>query len=178
MPGAPAAPRREETLWQGTPSPTLLLGHIFGIVFVLVAIPLLANFFASTMPDETRAAGMEKFGWVATAILVVIQSLVLLVAWIKLRSTMYRVTNQRVLIEQGVFSKTVDEIDLRYVDDSTFTQSLMDRILGIGNVTLRSSDPNMPTYSMRSIKDPRGVRELIRAEAYQVSQRQIFTRAT
>jgi len=178
VPGAPAEPRREETLWQGTPSPTLLLGHIFGIVFVLIAIPLLAYFFASTMPDESRAAGMERFGWVATAILVFIQAIALLVAWIKLRSTMYRVTNQRVLIEQGVFSKTVDEIDLRYVDDSTFTQSLMDRILGIGSVTLMSSDTNTPRYMLRSIKDPRGVREMIRAEAYQVSQRQIFTRAT
>jgi uncharacterized membrane protein YdbT with pleckstrin-like domain len=176
--GGPQPPVREEALWHGTPSPTLLLGHIFGIVFVLVAVPLLTRFFASTMPDDVRASGMIRFGWIATAILVVIQSIALLVAWIKLRSTMYRVTNQRVLIEQGVFSKTVDEIDLRYVDDSTFTQTLMDRLLGIGSVTLMSSDTNTPRYVLRSIKDPRGVREMIRAEAYQKSQRQIFTRST
>jgi uncharacterized membrane protein YdbT with pleckstrin-like domain len=175
--GAPQPPRREETLWEGHPSATLLLGHIAGIVFAVIAIPLLAHFFASGMPEE-RQPGMIAFGWIATSILVVIQLLALLTAWIKLRSTQYRVTNQRVLIEQGVFSKTVDEIDLRYVDDSTFTQSLMDRILGIGSVTLMSSDTNTPRYMLRSIKDPRGVRELIRAEAYQSSQRQIFTRAT
>jgi hypothetical protein len=29
---------------------------------------------------------------------------------------------------------------------------------------------------LRSIRDPRGVRELIRTHAYQVSQRQIITR--
>jgi uncharacterized membrane protein YdbT with pleckstrin-like domain len=91
---------------------------------------------------------------------------------------MYRVTNQRVLVEQGVFSKTVDEIDLRYVDDSTFSQSLVERILGIGSVTLMSSDTNTPRYVLRSIRDPRGVREMIRAEAYQSSQRQVFTRVT
>ena len=174
---APPAHVQEETLWQGTPSWTLLLGHFAGIVFVLIAIPLLARLFAASM-DFEKAAGMIRFGWFATAILVFIQALALLVAWIRLRSTMYRVTNQRVIVEEGIFSKKVDEIDLRYVDDSNFSQSLADRILGIGNVTLMSSDESSPRYMLRSIKDPRGVRELIRAEAYKNSQRQIFTRAT
>lgn len=174
---APRPVAQEETLWQGTPSATLLIGHIAGIVFVLIAIPLLAHFFSKTM-DLEKAAGMIRFGWWCTAILVIIQAVALLIAWINLRSTMYRVTNQRVIVEQGIFSKTVDEIDLRYVDDSNFSQSLADRILGIGNVTLLSSDTSSPRYLLRSIKDPRGVRELIRAEAYKNSQRQIFTRAT
>ena len=176
--GAPGPARKEETLWQGTPSMALLAGHAAGIVLVLVAVPLLTRFFASTMPEMDRAAGMVRFGWIATAVLLVIQFAALLVAWIRLRSTMYRVTNQRVLVEQGVFSKTVDEIDLRYVDDSTFSQSLAERILGIGSVTLMSSDTNTPRYVLRSIRDPRGVREMIRAEAYQSSQRQVFTRVT
>ena len=175
--GIPGPVRKEETLWQGTPSVALLAGHFAGIVLVLVAIPLLARFFAMTMEDD-GAANIVRVGWFATAILVVIQSIALLVAWIRLRSTMYRVTNQRVLVEQGVFSKTVDEIDLRYVDDSTFTQSLVERILGIGSVTLISSDKSSPRYVLRSIRDPRGVREMIRAEAYQTSQRQVFTRST
>ena len=156
----------------------LLAGHAVGIVLVLVAVPLLTRFFASTMPDLDRAAGMVRFGWIATAVLLVIQLIALLTAWIRLHSTMYRITNQRVLVEQGVFSKTVDEIDLRYIEDSTFTQSLVEGMLGIGSVTLMSSDKNTPRYVLRSIKDPRGVREMIRAEAYQTSQRQVFTRST
>jgi len=74
--------------------------------------------------------------------------------------------------------KTVDEIDLRYIADSQFFQTFVERILGIGSVTLISSDANTPRYVLRSIKDPRGVRETVRAEAYQVSQRQVFTRST
>lgn len=178
MPASSAPTAREETLWQGTPSPTLLAGHIFGIVVVLVAVPLLAGFFASTMPELERAEGVRRAGWIITAILLTLQLIAFCVAWIRLRSTMYKVTNQRVLIEQGVLSKTVDEIDLRYVDDSQFTQTLVDRLLGIGSVTLVSSDKTSPRFVLRSIKDPRGVREIIRAEAYQSSQRQIFTRAT
>jgi uncharacterized membrane protein YdbT with pleckstrin-like domain len=174
----PMSAAKEQTLWHGTPSPTLLMPHYFGIVAVLIGLPLFVRFFASSMQDLDKAANMIRFGWIATAILILIQIALLLAAWLRLRSTMYTVTNQRVLIEQGIFSKTVDEIDLRYVDDSQFVQSFVDRMLGIGNVTLISSDKNTPRYVLTSVKDPRGVREIVRTQAYQASHRQVFTRST
>ena len=82
------------------------------------------------------------------------------------------------MIETGLLTKALSEIDLRYVDDSQFTQGVVHRMLGIGNVTLMSSDKSTPVYVLRGIRDPRGVRELIRTHAYKVSQRQLFTRAT
>lgn len=176
--GPTAAPAREHTLWTGSPSATLLAGHIAGIVATLVLIPVAAHFFSATMPDGARAAGILTVGWVSAAILGTVQLIALTIAWMRLRSTTYTVTSQRVLVEQGIFSKTVGEIDLRYVDDSSFTQSLVERILRIGSVTVISSDKTSPTFTLRSINDPRGVREIIRAEAYQSSQRQIFTRST
>lgn len=175
---APPPSAREETLWSGSPSATLLIPQIIGVVIVLVGLPLFFRFFATTAEDDMRAEGMMRFGWIATAVIVTIQLVALLVSWIRLRSTTYRVTSQRILIERGVFSKAVDEIDLRYVADSQFGQNLAERILGIGHVTLISSDANTPRYVLRSIKDPRGVREIVRAEAYQISQRQVFTRST
>ena len=177
-PSAPAAhTTKEETLWRGTPSPILLIGKIATLVLIVVAIPLIAYFFASTVTyDLVKAGNIRRTGWVIAAILGAVQLVVVIVAWMKLRTTMYIVTNQRVVVEQGIVTKTVNEIDLRYVDDSQFFQGLTDRILGIGNVTLLSSDANTPTYTLRSVRDPRGVRELVRAHAYRVSQRQIITR--
>ena len=116
-------------------------------------------------------------GWVIV-ILVVWQSIGFLIALLRLQSTKYTITNQRVMFEQGIFSKSLSEIDLRSVDDTQFFQNVTDRILGIGNVTLVSSDKALPTTVLHGILDPRSVRELIRARAYQVSQRQVFTRAT
>jgi membrane protein YdbS with pleckstrin-like domain len=168
---------KEETLWRGTPSPILLIGKIATLILTLVAIPVLAYFFASTVTyDLEKAGNIRTAGWVIAAILAAVQVVVVIVAWLKLRSTLYIITNQRVILEQGILSKSVNEIDLRYVDDSQFFQGLTDRLLGIGNVTLISSDKTSPTYMLRSVRDPRGVRELIRAHAYQVSQRQIITR--
>ena len=157
-PPSPAAAQaaREETLWRGTPSPILLIGKLATLIVILVAIPLLAYFFASTVEDLEKAGNLRTAAWVITAIAAAVQLVNLLVSWAKLRSTMYVVTNQRVMIEQGIVSKTVNEIDLRYVDDSQFFQGLTDRLLGIGNVTLHSSDTNTPTYVLRSVRDPRG----------------------
>lgn len=175
---APTEPAREESLWQGSPSATLLVPQIAALVAVAIGLPLFVQFFSSTMPDADRAAAMTRFGWIATAIIVAMQLFALGIGWIRLRSTKYTVTNQRVLIEAGVFSKTVDEIDLRLVADSQFLQSFAQRLLGIGNVILMSSDANTPRYVLRSVRDPRGVREIVRAAAYQISHRQIFTRST
>ncbi|HEV8660964.1 MAG TPA: PH domain-containing protein, partial [Thermoanaerobaculia bacterium] len=80
--------------------------------------------------------------------------------------------------EKGILSKSVGEIDLRYIDDTQFFQNLGARLLGIGNVTVVSSDKTTPVFVLQGVSDPRSVREVIRSQAYQASQRQIFTRPT
>src|SRR5258708_7027041 len=116
--------------------------------------------------------------WLVIAAIVVWQLAEIVIAFARIKPTIYTVTSQRVMIETGLTTKKVEDIDLRYIDDTQFDQSFINRILGIGNVTIVSSDRTSPTYTLRGIPDPRGVRELIRANAYQVSQRQLFTRAT
>lgn len=172
---AAAPPAREETLWTGTPSRILLAGHIAGIVVTLVGLPLLTQFLASL---SANADELKWFGWLATIVIVAVQAIALAVSWLKLRSTHYTVTNQRVILETGIFSKALDEIDMRYIDDTLFHQSIGARLLGIGNVTLMSSDKTTPSYTLRSIRDPRRIREMIRTAAYEKSHRQVFMRET
>jgi membrane protein YdbS with pleckstrin-like domain len=174
-----AAPVAEEhTVWRGSPAWTLLLGHIAGIVLTLIGVPLLTWLVSREAMDIEAATRVNRTGWAITAVLLLIQLIVFAIAFLRLRSTMYTVTNQRVMIETGLIAKALSEIDLRYVDDTAFTQGVVARILGIGNVTLVSSDKTTPVFILRSIRDPRSVRELIRSHAYKVSQRQVFTRAT
>ena len=106
------------------------------------------------------------------------QIVTFLIVMVRLQSTIYTITNQRVMIERGMLSKSLNEIDLRYIDDTQFFQSFAGRLLGIGNVTLISSDKAFPTTVLQAIARPRDIREMIRARAYQISQRQLFTRAT
>ncbi len=171
-------PQLEETLWRGCPSWKLLLGRIVTIVATLIAIPLVGQLLASRTLDPTRSATIAHYSWIVAAAVVVLELALFLLELARLRSTQYTVTNQRVLIETGMLTKSLGEIDLRYIDDTQFFQGITDRLLGIGNITLISSDKATPTYVIRGISDPRKLRELIRSHAYNVSQRQIFTRAT
>jgi membrane protein YdbS with pleckstrin-like domain len=162
----------EETLWRGTPSAIVLAGNAIWIAIIAIAAAIFAKLLNASDPSQGR------FVWMIAAILIAFFVLRALFSYIRIVSTIYTVTNQRVMIERGLLSKSLSEIDLRYIDDSNFTQGAIERLLGIGQVTLISSDKSSPVYTLQNIRDPRGVRELIRSNAYTVSQRQLFTRAT
>ena len=166
----PAGP--EQKLWHGTPSWLLLFGRILR-AFLIVVVLLLVYYFGYQF-----LAPYGTIVWIVVAVIVLWQVSSIVLAFARIKTTIYTVTNQRVMIETGLTTKKVEDIDLRYIDDTQFDQSFVNRLLGIGNVTIVSSDKTVPVYTLHGIPDPRGVRELIRANAYQVSQRQLFTRAT
>ena len=168
----------EETIWRGSPAWTLVIGRVIFMAVITIFIPLFAYLLAGGADDDASRAALIKGGWV-----IAIAADLILLAWfsaalIRLRSTTYTVTNQRVLVETGVLTKSVHEIDMRLIDDTTFFQTFLHRLLGIGDVTVMSSDKTTPSYTMRGVRDPRGVRELIRTHSYHASQRQVFTRST
>jgi hypothetical protein len=168
----------EETLWRGSPSWRVLIAKVVMMVLTVIVIPFVAIFISSHTADLELSSKITKIGWWVTALVLLYQIIAFLFALMRLQSTLYTVTNQRILFEQGILSKSLSEIDLRSLDDTQFFQSFTDRILGIGNVTLVSSDKALPVTMLRGVHDPRNLREMIRSRAYQVSQRQVFTRAT
>ncbi len=173
-----AVPLAEETLWKGSPSWRVLIGKVVVMILAVIVIPAVAIFIASQTADLEMNSRIKTIGWLLAAAIVLWQLIAFLIAMLRLQSTHYTVTNQRILIEQGMMSKSVNEIDLRSLDDTQFFQPFTERLLGIGNVTLVSSDKTLPVTVLHGIHNPRNVRETIRAAAYQVSQRQLFTRAT
>jgi hypothetical protein len=178
MPASVASSAAEETLWKGTPSPKVLIGRVVGLVLIAVLIPLAAQWMARNTPDLDQSARIAKIGWWITAAVFLFQLTRLGIALMRIRSTVYTVTNQRIVIENGILSKALSEIDLRTIDDSQFYQSVSARMLGIGNIMIISSDKSQSAVVLHSVTNPRALREAIRAHAYAVSQRQLFTRAT
>ena len=165
-------------MWRGSPSWRVLIAKVVMMVLTVIVIPLAARFISSLTADLDLSSKIMKIGWWLTALVLLYQIVTFLFALLRLQSTLYTVTNQRILFEQGILSKSLSEIDLRSLDDTQFFQSFTDRLLGIGNVTLVSSDKALPVTVLRGVHDPRNLREIIRSRAYQVSQRQVFTRAT
>ena len=62
----------------------------------------------------------------------------------------YEVTNQRIRIRQGVFSRRTDSLELFRVKDASFLQPFVMRLVGIGIVELETSDVTTP-----ALLDPR-----------------------
>jgi len=186
-----AGHRTETVVWQGSPSLKLLLVQVLrtlivaaaAIVAAILVHPLVVSFFGDL--SAGKGGRGPRDGSPATLILMLLvgtylvaRAVVLTISVLRLRSTRYRLTNQRLVVEQGILSRTLDEVDLRTVDDSGFSQSPLERLQGIGTVWVIASDRTTPRLALRGIQDPRALRETIREHAYRMSQGQVFTRST
>lgn len=185
------SPGSEETLWEGSPSMALVYGKVLRlairiiIVFVVgyfaitIGLPNLESISPQARSVIEQNATFLYLGIVVVLALAVLPSLTgLLQAVARTRNTHYRVSNQRIVIQSGVLSRSLEEIDMRSIDDIEFHQSFIERLFGIGKVYIVSTDKVAPKLALHGIHDPLKVRELIRSTAYQVSQRQLFTRST
>jgi membrane protein YdbS with pleckstrin-like domain len=189
--GLSGAPGPESDLWQGSPSAKALFGTLIGAGVVCLLIPFVAWAFyhpslllIGGLNKSLRAAIERNEGTIglvtAIAIGVLVGARLLRLIWqvAVLKSHRYRITNQRITIETGVFSKKIEEIDMRTVTDFQLEQSFLERVLRIGDITLVSSDPTTARLTLIGLPDPRDMRELIRSSAYQATRGQLFTRET
>lgn len=77
-------------------------------------------------------------------------------------STTYKVTNQRIIVRSGLIGKKVEEIELLGVKDISVEQSLGDRLLGVGSITILSLDKTNPVLVLDDVKDVQEVKDIIR----------------
>ena len=69
---------------------------------------------------------------------------------------------QRLSTRRGVFNRVTEDLELYRVRDSRFEQDLAERMLGLGQVVLFTTDETSPEIRMTFIKDAEAVREKIR----------------
>lgn len=83
--------------------------------------------------------------------------------WIS-RSRHYRLTTKRVVVETGLLNKRLEQVDLYRVSDYTVLRPISQRLLGTGNLILRTLDQTSPEVPVSNIKtDVVALYERIRA---------------
>ncbi|HBV22249.1 MAG TPA: hypothetical protein DEB42_00460 [Jeotgalicoccus sp.] len=82
---------------------------------------------------------------------------------ISLNKTKYKVTTQRIVIKEGIASTSSSEIELYRVKDLSVTQTFMQKILNIGDITIKSAGMQNTNLEMKAIPNPEQLREQIRA---------------
>lgn len=76
----------------------------------------------------------------------------LLVQWVRTRGVHYKITSQRIVIEHGMFSKRMEQIDLYRVVDYVVERPFGQRIMGTGNLVLEAMDKTTPEIRITGIK--------------------------
>jgi membrane protein YdbS with pleckstrin-like domain len=138
---------KEEVYFEGSP---LLRGELGrAALFAAIGLILMAA------PFVYRGFTGEWWPWWVNVPLVVIGIGMMFVPLLLIKSIRYRVSNYRIDYERGILSRRVDTLELWHVDDLSLHQSLLDRMLGVGTITVRSNDKSTPTLLLSGVPHPR-----------------------
>jgi uncharacterized membrane protein YdbT with pleckstrin-like domain len=99
---------------------------------------------------EGRPAMVPSLGVLLLVILTL--GLWLIPCWWRSLGCHYRVTSRRVVVETGVLSKRLEQIDLYRINDYTVERPFLQRLLGTGSILLKTMDKTTPELDLRGIK--------------------------
>ena len=75
--------------------------------------------------------------------------------------TRYALSEDRLFLRRGFLNVHQDEIVLYRVRDLRVSQTLWQRVFGVGTVTVISTDKSIPELALKNIRQPNEVKELI-----------------
>lgn len=73
--------------------------------------------------------------------------------------TKYALTDDRLFITTGLLKTVEDEVRLYRIMDLSLSQTLSQKIFGIGTIHVSSADKSMKDFEIKNIKKPREVKE-------------------
>lgn len=105
-------------------------------VLVLLITVGLASFLAAVIPSGGAQAPLQL---AVLVVAVVVLLAFVLAPFLRWRTTHYVITTYRVLIRTGVLNHEGHDIPLKRLNDVAFEQSIWDRMIGAGTLTLESA---------------------------------------
>lgn len=87
----------------------------------------------------------------------------------------YTITDERIRITEGLLGKARDNIELVRIQDMSYSQTFSERLLNLGDITIRSHDPSRPNLVLKNISDPESVYEILRRAVLNARQKHGFT---
>lgn len=135
----------ESSLWKGHTSQWVHFWYYLFCVLLIVA----------ALVGMPFTAGLSAIG-------IVLPVGMWLVRWWMTKTTSYELTTQRLKISSGILNRKLDELELFRVKDYSMNQPLFLRMVGLGNLTLVTSDATSPTVAIRAIPNVEAVREQLR----------------
>lgn len=163
-------PAREQTLWSGRThwkhyAGRLILWALGSIVFGAASIWVTGRFEAW--------GGSVAFWGTVIPIGLVGAYLGATIFW-RIIGRRYRLTDQRLFIERGVLAQTIDQTELIRVDDVRVRKTLLDRVFGLGDVEINSTDASDALILLEGIRDPDRIAEDVRSRMRALRKKSLF----
>lgn len=108
----------------------------------------------------TAVVAYAKVGFSIAMIVAAVFFVVPIIRHIRLKHTVYTLTTTKVEIRSGILSTSAQSIPLRHIQDVTVSETLKERLIGIGDVLIDSAalDSKM---AMNNIRNPRKYADVI-----------------
>jgi membrane protein YdbS with pleckstrin-like domain len=155
------AARPETEVFTRSPVARAFAGRLLlGLILIALAVGL-----------ALRADEFSWPRWVPVAPLA-LGLLVLLLLWITVKSSSYRLTTQRLFVRHGWWARKSNELELYRVKDVVVNQRWLQRLLGYGTITVLADDESTPQVDLAGISRPMAIKEMIRTEYRAARQRE------
>jgi uncharacterized membrane protein YdbT with pleckstrin-like domain len=126
------------------------------VVWFLVVVG--GTSFGMAMIPAGRQQGVFRMLVLAVALLLLLTFVVVpLLRW---RTTHYVITTHRLLFREGILSRRGRDIGLSRITDVSYRQTLWDRIINSGTLTIESAGDSGATV-LKQIPDSEGVQQLL-----------------
>jgi membrane protein YdbS with pleckstrin-like domain len=139
----------EEELWEGGYSAKAMVGTWVMLAVGSVAL-LILPFFVGFL-SLSVSFWVIVVAWLVGAVLY---------GWRRF-GVHYELTSQRFIHQTGILTRATDRIEVIDIDDVSFTQGPVQRMFGVGRITITSSDRSHPLLHMIGIADVKSVAGLI-----------------
>ncbi|WP_049915301.1 PH domain-containing protein [Natrialba taiwanensis] len=147
----------ENVQWSGRPSRfTILFAIVGGLLFVLGGI-------VGTLMLLSVLDGQELPVWVGFLPLVLAVVGVVIVGktyleWIRL---LYVITDEEIYVKHGLISRDVTQIRLDRVQNTSFDQTILERMLSFGDVRIYTAGTSTEDLTFRDVPDPEQIKSTL-----------------
>lgn len=147
---APKLGPGERVLFEGHPSWRSILDFYLKGFALTAVLCLLVALGTGVIGDETNSGLVVLIAIAGVGITV-------LAGFVKRIATSYTITNRRLNIKRGIVSRTIQETRLERVQNVNFSQSVIQRVLQIGDVDFDTAAGDDYNFVFSGVADPADV---------------------
>jgi len=151
---APKLHPGEQILYEGHPSWRAILDFYLKGILATAVVCLLVALATGTIGDETDKGLVGIIALVGVA-------LTILVGFVRRVATSYTITNRRLHIKRGIVSRTIQETRLERVQNVNYQQSVIQRMLQIGNVDFDTAAGDDYNFTFEGVSEPADVVHMV-----------------